>query len=189
MEFNYPLFVDEKWKDLIEYRILRFNDDRFDEYFRIKTIKKTNTEVYVYAEHIFFDLNANFIEDTNIVDKDGYQAIDQLLSRTQYGHNFKGTSDITTVNSARIVRCNVLNALLGDEENSFVNRWGGELNISKFTFEMNQQIGRNRGYKISYGKNLTSIECELDMTNVVTRIMPYGFDGIMLPEKYVDSRA
>ena len=31
MEFNYPLFVDEKWKDLIEYRILRFNDDRFDE--------------------------------------------------------------------------------------------------------------------------------------------------------------
>ena len=188
MEFNYPLFVDEKWKDLIEYRILRFNDDRFDEYFRIKTIKKTNTEIYVYAEHIFFDLNANFIEDTNIVDKDGYQAIDQLLSRTQYGHNFKGTSDITTVNSARIVRCNVLNALLGDEENSFVNRWGGELDISKFTFEMNKQIGQNRGYKISYGKNLTSIECDLDMTNVVTRIMPYGFDGIMLPEKYVDSR-
>lgn len=143
----------------------------------------------IYAEHIFFDLQNNFIEDTNIVDKNGSMAINQLLSHTVEPHNFVGTSDITSVNSTRCVRKQVLTALLGDQDNSFINRWGGELDIDGLTFKINKQIGSDKGYKIKYGKNLTGLnyKTNMNLNKMATKIRPVGFDGISLNEKYVIS--
>lgn len=143
----------------------------------------------IYAEHIFFDLQNNFIEDTNIVDKNGSIAINQLLSHTVEPHNFVGTSDITSVNSTRCVRKQVLTALLGDQDNSFINRWGGELDIDGLTFKINKQIGSDKGYKIKYGKNLTGLnyKTNMNLNKMATKIRPVGFDGISLNEKYVIS--
>lgn len=193
-EYDYSLemtvsLANDKWKYLKEERILRVSDDRFDEFFRINLIQLDMNECYIYANHIFFDLNKNFIQDTNIVDKKCNVAIDQLLHKTQYSHNFTGTSDIDIKNSARIVGKNVIDALLSDDENSFINKWGGELDMSQFTFKIDNQIGIDRGYMIIYGKNMESVEVETDMSNVVTRIMPYGFDGITMEDNnlYVDS--
>lgn len=143
----------------------------------------------IYAEHIFFDLQNNFIEDTNIVDKNGSMAINQLLGHTVEPHNFVGTSDITSVNSTRCVRKQVLTAFLGDQDNSFINRWGGELDIDGLTFKINKQIGSDKGYKIKYGKNLTGLnyKTNMNLNKMATKIRPVGFDGISLNEKYVIS--
>lgn len=43
------------------------------------------------------------------------------------------------------------------------------------------------GYKIKYGKNLTGIEFSSDDSEIITRLRPMGYDGLMLPEIYVDS--
>lgn len=188
LDLTYPLYVDEKWKEIIENRILYLKDDRIDEYFRIVKITKTNSELSVHCEQIFFDLEKNFIEDTNIVNKNGQEALNQLLNNTQYKHHFVGKTNIKKINNSRIVRYNVISALLGNEDNSFINRWGNmELDMNKFTIILNDKIGFEREYVISYGKNLDSINCEIDLSSVVTQILPVGFDGIMLEEKYVYS--
>jgi phage-related protein len=45
LELTYPIYLDDKWKELVEHRIIHVKDSRFNEYFRIKLIKKTNEEV------------------------------------------------------------------------------------------------------------------------------------------------
>ena len=184
LDLVHPFDEYGKWKRIQEDRIIKANEQLF----RIKHVTKTLSDITVYAEHIFFDLQNNFIEDTNIVEKNGRLAINQILTNTSYPHHFSGTSNITNIASSRMVRKNVVSALIGSDENSFINRWGGEIDMDWLSFNIDDRIGQNRGYKIAYGKNLTGLNAKFDMTNVVTRIRPVGFDGIELSgNKYVDS--
>ena len=187
IEYTYQLelthLLDEKGMMLTEERILGYNG----QYFRISSIRRNLKEVSVIAKHIFFDLNKNFIEDINIKNKTGSMALAHILGGTSYPHSFSATSDIDTVASSRLVRQNVVSALIGDTDNSFINRWGGELDIDGFTFKLNEQIGKDDGYTIRYGKNLTGLDLQLNMLEVVTRIRPVGFDGIEIDGLYVDS--
>lgn len=187
IEYTYQLelthLLDEKGMMLTEERILGYNG----QYFRISSIRRNLKEVSIIAKHIFFDLNKNFIEDINIKNKTGSMALSHILGGTSYPHSFSATSDIDTVASSRLVRKNVVSALIGDDDNSFINRWGGELDIDAFTFKLNEQIGKDDGYTIQYGKNLTGLDLQLNMLEVVTRIRPVGFDGIEIDGLYVDS--
>lgn len=183
LDLIHPIDETGKWKEITQDRIIVANEQPF----RIKFVQKTSREIVAYCEQIFFDLNNNFIEDVYIKGKNGNTALNQILSNTNYAHPFSGTSNIQITNSSRLVCKNVLSAIIGDNENSFVNRWGGELDIDGFTFEINTRIGRNNGYKVEYSKNMTGINAKFDMRNVVTKIRPVGFDGIKLEELFVDS--
>lgn len=187
IEYTYKLelthLLDEKGMMLTEERILGYNG----QYFRISSIRRNLKEVSIIAKHIFFDLNKNFIEDISIKNETGSMALSHILGGTSYPHSFSATSDIDTVASSRLVRKNVVSALIGDTDNSFINRWGGELDIDGFTFKLNEQIGKDDGYTIRYGKNLTGLDLQLNMLEVVTRIRPVGFDGIEIDGLYVDS--
>ena len=183
LDLTHPIDETGKWKEITQDRIIVANEQPF----RIKFVQKTSREIVAYCEQIFFDLNNNFIEDSNIKGKNGNTALNQILSNTNYAHPFSGTSNIQIINNSRLVRKNVLSAIIGDNENSFVNRWGGELDIDGFTFKINTRIGRNNGYKVEYSKNMTGINAKFDMRNVVTKIRPVGFDGIKLEELFVDS--
>lgn len=186
-EYTYQLemthLLNDKGMMLVEDRIIGFKD----QFFRISSIRKNLKEINIVANHVFFDLNKNFIEDINIRDKTGGMALSQILNGTSYKHSFTATSDIDTVASSRMVRKNVVTALIGDIDNSFINRWGGELDIDGFSFKLNKQIGKDDGYTIKYGKNLTGLDLQLNMLEVVTRIRPVGFDGIEIEDLYVDS--
>lgn len=105
--------------------------------FRITAIDTSIEQVlHIEAVHVFFDLAHNLIADTFVVNKTPSQALTQLLGAANYPHSFTTvSSDTGTVASARIVRTSIAAAILDtDEDNSFVNRWGGE-----FTFD-NWQI-------------------------------------------------
>ena len=155
--------------------------------FRIQTVTKHLKEINVYATHIFYDLKDNLLLDTYPQNLSGDQAIKHILSHTQFVHEFLGTSDINDTNTARLVRKNVVEALIGDEDNSFINRWGGEILRDNYTITMLQQRGIESGMKIMYAKNLTGVEFKIDRTTIATRIIPKGFDALLLPEIYVDS--
>ena len=185
LTLKHPIDNYEKWKLLEQDRIVKANGQLFRIYKLTHSVM--DNEVEVFAMHIFYDLSKNFIKDINIVDKTGKQALNHILDNTLYENDFTCDSDITKINSARLVRKNVTSVLIGDDENSFLNYWGGELKRDNFNFQINTVIGKNKGMKISYGKNLTGLTATFDMSNIVTRIVPVAFDGITLPEVYVDS--
>jgi phage minor structural protein len=157
--------------------------------FRIKEIEKDMESINVYAEHIFFDLAKNFIRDTNIVAKTRSEAIKQILNNTLNPHRFKyvGTDNNTTQKNLRIVRKDGVSAILGSEDNTVVNRYGGEIDIDNFNISSKDQIGKNTNLVIEYAKNMTGILETVDMSEVATRIVPQGANELLLPEYFIDS--
>lgn len=158
-----------------------------EQLFRIKHVKPNINTIEVYAEHISYDLADNFLEDVFPQSSNGASSLNWILSHTLYKHKFTSFSDIVKTASARYVRKNPIEAIIGDLDNSFVNLWGGELKRNNFVISMLTRRGSNRGYKIKYRKNLTGLDFTIDNSNIVTKIMPQGYNGLFLPEKYVDS--
>lgn len=158
--------------------------------FRINEVVTTlDGMLEVNAFHVFYDLAANLIADTYVVNKTAKGALTQILGAANTSHGFTATSsDTVTRSSARMVRMPIAVALMdAGEDNSFASRWGGELTRDNFHIHHSARRGRNTGVVIRDRKNLTGFESAIDFSTVVTRILPVGYDGLLLPELYVDS--
>lgn len=141
------------------------------------------------AHHVFYDLAANLIADTFVVNKTAADALKHLLNAANSPHGFTTTSsDNVSRASARIVRQPLAAAILDSKvDNSFISRWGGELAFDNWHIHHTPRRGNDNGVVIRDHKNLSGYESTLDYTTVVTRILPVGYDGLLLPELYVDS--
>lgn len=184
---------DSRAKEINKYNILRVNSVEGYDVFRVSKIRKDLDLIECICKHITYDLEKNFVEDVHIVNNSGAAALNQILSNTQFNHSFTNYSDIAATSTLYLVRKNILAAILAtNEDNTFINRFGGEVKRNQYEFSMLTKRGSNRGFKISYGKNLKGIEENIEEEEI-TRIMPLGRKGenanvvLMLPEKYIDS--
>lgn len=153
--------------------------------FRIYDYTKTETEVTAYARHIFYDSAGEILVDVRPTDKTGQEALDIILSGTKY----KAKSNIKTRSTAYYIRKNIMEAIGGDDENSFINRWGGERMYDNFTVIINDRLGGDYGACAEFGRNMTGIEADISIDDVVTRIIPESYNGYTLEgeEPWVDS--
>ncbi|XCB30877.1 phage tail spike protein [Arcanobacterium hippocoleae] len=158
--------------------------------FRISEVTTTlDGLLEVSAFHVFYDLAANLVADTYVVNKTAKDALTQILGAANTKHGFTATSsDTVTRSSARMVRMPVAQALMdAGEDNSFASRWGGELARDNWLIHHTPRRGADHGMVIRERKNLTGFESTIDFSTVMTRILPVGYDGLLLPELYVDS--
>lgn len=153
--------------------------------FRIYDYIKTETEVTAYARHIFYDSAGEMLVDVRPTDKTGQEALDIILSGTKY----KAKTNIKTRSTAYYIRKNIMEAIGGDDENSFINRWGGERMYDNFTVIINDRLGGDYGACAEFGRNMTGIEADISIDDVVTRIIPVSYNGHTLEgeEPWVDS--
>ena len=189
LEFGYPARAPHA-PDIIPERLVKCPvPDMDDQLFRIAFVKKELSGITRFtAYHVFYDLVDNFIEDTFVVNKNGQQAVTQILGATQYPHPFTASSNIPAIESARMVRLNPAEVFLNaDLSNGFLARWGGEIIRDNLHIYLQTVRGSDNGVAIRDKKNLTGYTSDVDFQAVCTRIMPQGFDGLFLPEKYVDS--
>lgn len=153
--------------------------------FRIYDYTKTETEVTAYARHVFYDSAGEMLVDVRPTDKTGQEALDIILSGTKY----KAKTNIKTRSTAYYIRKNIMEAIGGDDENSFINRWGGERMYDNFTVIINDRLGGDYGACAEFGRNMTGIEADINIDDVVTRIIPESYNGYTLEgeEPWVDS--
>ena len=189
LEFDYPIHAKASDKLRPEMIVKCPVPELQDQLFRIvERDDSLGGLVHIVAHHIFYDLAKNLIEDTYIVNKNGSGALTQLLGAPAIPHTFTGTSNISTVNNVRLVRLNPVEVLLdADLDNGFQARYGGEIVRDNFLISILAHRGSDNGLQIRDKKNLTGYESDLDYSSIVTRIMPEGYEGLFLPEKYVDS--
>ena len=186
LNFEYPLESDDS--HLLENgKILQADNYDGKQLFRILYLQKDLDTIKGYALHISYDLLGNFIEDIYLQGMNGTRALQEVLNRSTDPHKFVGVSDITKLKNSRLVRKNTLEAIMGDKDNSLLSRWGGELYRDNFRINWLEKIGSDKGVTIKYAKNLTGIEYKIDLSHLVTHFIPKGFDGLLLPEKYVIS--
>lgn len=148
-----------------------------DQRFRIYDYEKSDDGVSAKARPVFFDAAKDaFILDKRPTDKTGQAALDIITQGTGY----TAESDITDICTAYYVRKNLIEAINGSDENSFINRWGGEPVYQNEHLIINRRYGSDKGAKASFGNNLESITETVNMENVVTRIIPMAYNGYML---------
>lgn len=148
--------------------------------FRLMNPERGKSKLSVKAKHVYFDTSNYIIEDSYIVDKNCGYALDHLNSNCDVKTPFNTSSDITTNNTYRCVRTSLEEAI-----SVIIDRWGGHLVRNNFEISVNSKIGSDRGVVLKHGKNITDIKSNEDWSNVCTKILPVGKDGLLLPEKYI----
>lgn len=147
--------------------------------FRIYDIEKDDSSITCSAYPIFFDSkNDCFLFDVRPTDKNGQEALNIMLSQND---KYSAESDITQHNTSYFIQKNFMEALNGNDENSFINRWGGEIAYNNFKIIVNEKIGTDNGARAEFGYNLTGIKEHIDMTEVATRLIPTAYNGYTLP--------
>lgn len=171
-------FIDDegRWKYINFENVIAAEENGKKKFYRIYNVVRELYSVTAYARPIFYDLIDKVLLDVRPTNKIGQEALDIILADT----GFTGHSNISTANTAYYVRKNIVEALLGDEENSFINRWGGEFYCENFDVYINDKIGSDNGVRVEFGYNLNEIEEDVNIEEVVTRIIPVGYNGIIL---------
>lgn len=150
--------------------------------FRIGNITKQNRKISFTANHVAFDSERYFLLDvrpTNL-SIDGY--LKWINERTDKKTPFSFSSNVADSGTNYFVRKTLLEALKTVDEN-----YNGVFDFDNFNIKFLQKVGNDNGFSIIYGKNLQSIKAVEDWSGVVTRLYPEGPDGLMLPEKYIES--
>lgn len=143
--------------------------------FRILNPEITHTKITCKCNHIFYDSANYLIADSYVVDSTCNQALDHLNTATEPKSPFKTVSDINTINSFRCVRKSLYEAI-----QTVLERWGGHLVRDGWTIGIRQTIGADNGVVVRYGKNLKTITATYDWSDVCTKLLPEGSDGILL---------
>ena len=178
LEIEAPLsYVD----DLVSNKILVANTPQGYQAFRITNVEKTRTKIRLTAYHVFYDSANYVIEDSYVVDKNCNYALDHLNNATDNPSPFTTSSDIGTIASYRCVRKSLYEAI-----QVVLERWGGHLVRDNFTIQVKSSIGADNGVVVRYGKNLKDISAQYDWNEVCTKILPVGYDGLKLPEVYLE---
>lgn len=168
--------------DLTENRIIVANTPNGNQPFRITNVEKTKFKISCKCNHVFYDSMNYLIEDSYVVDKSCNDALDHLNNATSDVSPFTTISDITNTNSYRCVRTSLYDAIKTVQE-----RWGGHLVRNGFQIGLYSEIGQDNGVTVRYAKNLKEITATYNWDNVVTKLLPVGYDGLLLPDKYVYS--
>lgn len=183
-EFYLELETDLSYvSDLEEGRIVVAPTPQGEQYFRVSNVTKTKNKITTKCLHVFFDSKNYLIEDSYVYQLNCNAALDHLNSATEPTSEFTTISDVPTVGSYRCVRKSLYEAT-----QTLLERYGGHLVMDKFSIGIRQTIGEDRGVVVRYAKNLKEITCAENWDNVVTKLMPIGKEGLMLPNKYVTSQ-
>ena len=181
LELSHPLDEEGRWKYIVENAVVSVPTSLGEgQLYRITYVEKTDTGVDAEAIPVFFDAaNEIFLMDTRPTNKNGQEALNIML--TGHTDKYSATSDISRKSTAYFVRKNFIEALNNqDEDEDFVNRWGGEPIYANYNLIMNERAGADNGVYILYGKNIESISESIDMGEVATRIVPVSSDGYTL---------
>ena len=171
--------------EVIEPKMLR------DQPFRIYRVVPELDKITVYARHIFYDLLDNMIQSLKpSSSQTGASVVQSISAACLSEHGFTFYSDLeSTAKEVEWESINPVEALLG--EGGAAEKYSGELARDWFDVYLVQRVGTDTNVQIRQGKNLLGISCDVDGTNVTTRILPTGEDAdgnrLYLPERYVDS--
>lgn len=169
--------------DLTEGRIILAPTPQGEQPFRVSNVQKTKNKLITKCPHVFFDSKNYLIADSYVVEKTANDALDHLNSATEPVSEFTVLSDVPNVSSYRCVRTSLYEAITG----AVLERWGGHLVRDGFSIQLRQNIGQDNGVVVRYAKNLKDITVDENWDEVVTKILPVGYDGILLPELYIES--
>lgn len=127
--------------------------------------------IMVYAQHITYDLSGVPLNPFTAVNAP--DALSKLSLNAAVDSPFTFWTDKSTVASFAVSVPSSTRSVLGGSSGSILDVYGGEYEWDGFTVRLYGQRGYDNGVVISYGKNLTDIEQDRNISSVATGIYPY----------------
>lgn len=127
--------------------------------------------IMVYAQHITYDLSGVPLNPFTAVNAP--DALSKLSLNAAVDSPFIFWTDKSTVASFAVSVPSSTRSVLGGSSGSILDVYGGEYEWDGFTVRLYGHRGYDNGVVISYGKNLTDIEQDRNISNVATGIYPY----------------
>jgi phage minor structural protein len=150
----------------------------FDE-IRDSTGKLTSN---IQCEHVYYDAHdCKFFPIVELIGQTPAQVLTYAFSGTRFTI---GTVEITTKTDIFLDK-----AYPSEIVAKLIENVGGELIKDNWTISLVNKRGSNTGVEFRYGKNQASLKRETDAKNVITRLYPFGKDGLQIEGSlgYIDS--
>lgn len=176
LTLKYPI-NGSLYNEIKKERIIKAkpNDLSDPQAFRIYRITiPINGIITIYAEHISYDLINIGVIPFSLINVAPQMAIDTLLKNTVLPHNFTFKTDYDVAKDFEVKKPQSVRACLGGTQGSLLNKWGGEFEWDNFSIIHHKGRGSNKGVVIEYGKNLTKLDHDSDISEVYTDILPYA---------------
>lgn len=188
LNLTHPVDDEGRWKLITEGAVVKAPAPNGDQLYRLIMVDKTDTQITATGQPIFMDAAGDcFLVDIRPTNATGQQALDAM---TAPNSKYSASSNIAKTATAYYQFKNLIEAICGDDDNSFLNRWGGEVYYNNFEVIVNTRIGEDNGLEIRYGKNIPvdGFSQNVDISSVVTRIYPKAYNGYTMTNNgYVDS--
>lgn len=168
--------------DALDYmeceNILKVKMDYGDEVFKISKVTIGTRYVDIVARQITIPATlCLYLDDVRPTNQNGQGALSHLLTNAEGVKEITLVSDIETIGTAYYEDMSLYKAI-HDSDNSFINRWGGEVLRRGYTLSILQTVGIDRGVSIREGKNLTGFNGSSNLDNLITKARGKGFNGI-----------
>ena len=186
---EHPIDEEGRWKYITDNAVVKMPSFNGEQLFRIQNKEKSDSGVSADLTPIFLDAKEDcFLVDIRPTEKNGQQALDIMTAPNK---RYTAKSDIKTTSTAYYQTKNLIEAINGNDDNAFTKRWGGEIIYNNYEVIVNERVGADRGVHVVYGKNIVKdgFSETIDMTDVVTRIVPKAYNGYMIEGEapWVDS--
>lgn len=163
---------------------------REPEPFRIYRITKPlSGQVTIYAQHISYDLSG--IPVSPFSAGSVVAAFSNFQTQSAIDNPFTFWTDKTSQGSFTVEVPSSIRSLLGGSEGSILDVYRGEYEFTRWTVKLWENRGQNNGVAIRYGKNLTDLQQDENISNIATGVYPYWKDSessiVELPEKIVNA--
>ena len=177
LEMQYPMgglrFEEIKNRNLL-YTIP--SPYRLPQPFRIYRITKPlNGICTIYAKHISYDLSG--IPLNPFTANSAPQAMLGLKTNAAVESPFTFWTNKSTVANFAVSVPSSTRSVLGGQAGSVLDAYGGEYEWDNFSVKLHTKRGSDNGVTIRYGKNLTDIEQDANISNLYTGIYPYWTDS------------
>lgn len=153
--------------------------------FRISEDIKYNTNKITFkAEHVMFDSKKYTLLDVRPTNLNGLNGLKYINERTDTNSPFNIiNSNVENKNTSYFIRKTLFEAWTIFEE-----KWNGVFDADNWNISFKQKVGQDNGETITYGKNMQGFEIFEDWSNVCTKVLAVGHDGLLLPEPYLKSK-
>ena len=169
LKFRFPVDRFGVWKHLTCETILKADDTRGLQLFKIKKINKINGYIRVYCKHISDDLNYIGVDKLSVTNATGRRVMEALAGSTTEPHNFIFNSDIATMHTLNLSNTTA-GKILSKDKHSIIGQWGGELVRDNFLVDLKARAGVDTEILFMNKKNVKNLDNAISTENLTTRL-------------------
>lgn len=169
------------WKHLEHKSVVKVKLPRWgDQLFRVTNPEVTDlrsVQAQCYPIGMYDAQKELVCRDCRPTNLMGQEALEWILRGCGASEKYKVDCNINKVSTAFYIRKNFIQCLASDDDNSFLNRWGGEIIYDNYTFRVYEQAGVDQNFEILASKNVSGFKVSEDDSGYLDVIIPVGYNG------------